>query len=229
MTGAPAAPGRLEYKFLLPGLTDQRAVDGVTARVAGLRRTFPPRQVSSLYFDSASYVAYAGSNAGNSERVKVRLRWYGALADSSPLTLELKHRANHHGWKSVYPEVPGGLASVPLRQLASRFANHVAPRHRLTVELLRLPIVLTSYRREYFTDLSGAVRVTVDTGLRFLDQRHHRCLNLRSDQVETSFSVVECKFQPERRADAVRLLRAFGPRQVRFSKYCFGLEHLRRR
>lgn len=228
LAGPPSAAGRLEYKFVLPHLTDQRAVWRVTSLVPGLRHAFPPRQVSSLYFDSTGYLAYAASNAGTSERVKLRLRWYDHLAADTRLTMEFKHRANHHGWKSSYPVAPGTLGPGSMREVPAQLARQVTPHDRLTVELLHLPVLVTSYRREYFTDASGAIRVTVDTGLSFFDQRHHRHVNLRVDRVEAGFSIVECKFRPEHRADAVRLLRRFAPRQVRFSKYCFGLEHLRR-
>jgi hypothetical protein len=224
-TDAPHA-GRREFKYLLPRVSDDRAAAMVRARVPGLREEFAPRLVSSLYFDTAGYSCYAQSNAGASERVKVRLRWYGALHPGTPLTLELKHRANHLGWKSQYALPPLDLAAAPLAALPARFAALVAPGERPLVEMLRLPILVTSYYRHYFATADGAIRVTVDARLRFIDQRLRPRLTRSSDVLSTDFAVVECKLAQSREADGARLLRALAPRQMRFSKYCCGVERL---
>jgi SPX domain protein involved in polyphosphate accumulation len=222
---APHA-GRREFKYLLPRVSDDRAVAMVRARVPGLRQEFAPRQVSSLYFDTASYTCFDQSNAGASERVKVRLRWYGAFHPETALTLELKHRANHLGWKSQYALPPLDLATIPLASLSSRFAALVSPRERPLVEMLRRPILVTTYWRHYFATADGAIRVTVDTGLRFIDQRLRPRLTRATDALSTDFAVVECKLAQSHEGEGARLLRALAPRQTRFSKYCCGVERL---
>ncbi len=225
---APHA-GRREFKYLLPGGAERRAVALVRARVPGLREEFAPRRVSSLYFDTASYACYAQSNAGASERIKMRLRWYGPLEADTPFTLELKHRANHLGWKSQYPVPPFDLGATPLAALSRRFVEMVSPRERALVALLRLPILVTSYHRHYFATGDGAIRVTVDTRLTFTDQRLRPRLTRVTDLHPADVAVVECKLAPARERDGARLLRALAPRQTRFSKYCHGIERLARR
>lgn len=218
--------GRREFKYILPSLAGGRAVSWVTARARALREEFPARQVSSIYFDSATYSCFRQSNAGESERVKVRLRWYDVLTPTSPLTLEFKHRANHLGWKSQHRFEVADLADRALRTLPALFAARVSPRERALVEQLRLPILVTTYYRHYFVTLDGGIRVTVDTGLRYLDQRLRPSLNLTRDAQSCDFAVVECKLEQSREADAAHLMRAFSPRHSRFSKYCDGLQRL---
>jgi len=218
--------GRREFKFVLSPMSERGAVSLVRARVPALRREFAPRQVSSLYFDSASYSCYHQSNAGVSERTKVRLRWYGDLEPSTPLTLELKHRASHLGWKSQYTLGAGDLAHVDLRDLHRRFAEFVAPAERGAVGMLRMPILVTSYFRHYFATLDGGIRVTVDGGLCFADQRRSQRLRLSGAGCASDLTVVECKMAPARVGDAAGLLRGLPQRHGRFSKYCHALERL---
>jgi len=218
--------GRREFKFRLSSMSERAAVALVRSRVPALRAEYAPRQVSSLYFDSASYTCYYQSNAGVSERAKVRLRWYGALAPCTPLTLELKHRANHLGWKSQYAFEDCDLSQVDLRELAGRFAEVVAPAERSVVRTLRMPILVTTYFRHYFSTADGGIRVTVDSGLRFTDQRRNRRLRLTGAGRASDLAVVECKTAPDRERDAAALLRGLPQRHGRFSKYCHALERL---
>lgn len=221
--------GRREYKHLLPSLQGRRAVSWVTTRAHALREEYQPRQVTSLYFDSAGYSCYRQSNAGASERVKVRLRWYGALETASPLTLEFKHRANHLGWKTQHAFSFADLAECNLRSLVSRFEHALDREERALVSQLRVPILVTSYFRHYFVTADGGVRVTVDTGLRYLDQRLRPVLNLTRDARHCDFAVVECKLEPGRDSHAPRLLCGLPLRHTRFSKYCHALQSLTER
>ncbi len=198
----------------------------VTTRVRGLREEYPPRQVSSLYFDSASYSCYCQSNAGASERVKVRLRWYGALVADSPFTLEFKHRANHLGWKTQHAFTLPDLRERNLRALGVRLEEGLGADARALMAHLRVPILVTSYHRHYFVTADGGIRVTVDTALRYFDQRLRPALNLTRDALHCDFAVVECKVEPRGEAQAGRLLRALPLRPTRFSKYCHALQSL---
>lgn len=225
----PPHGGRREYKHLLPSLSGVRAESWVTTRVRGLREEYPPRQVSSLYLDSASYSCYCQSNAGASERVKVRLRWYGALAADSPLTLEFKHRANHLGWKTQHRFTLPDFGGRNLRSLALQLEEGVGAVDRALMAQLRIPILVTSYHRHYFVTTDGGIRVTVDTALRYFDQRLRPTLNLTRDALQCDFAVVECKLEPRGEAHAGRLLRALPLRPTRFSKYCHALQSLARR
>lgn len=225
----PPHGGRREYKHLLPSLEGSRAVSWVTTRVRGLREEYPPRQVSSLYFDSANYSCYCQSNAGASERVKLRLRWYGDLVAESPLTLEFKHRANHLGWKTQHPFTLPDLRERNLRALGLRLEEGLGADARALMAQLRVPVLVTSYHRHYFVTTDGGIRVTVDSALRYIDQRLRPVLNLSRDAIQCDFAVVECKVEPRGESHASRLLGALPLRQTRFSKYCHALHSLTHR
>ena len=48
----------------------------------GFKLAFPTRQVSSLYYDTFDFKLYQISEAGISERKKIRLRWYDLDEDT---------------------------------------------------------------------------------------------------------------------------------------------------
>ena len=49
----------------------------VRVHPAGFRVSYPPRWVSSVYFDSPDLASYEENLCGISRRTKARLRWYG--------------------------------------------------------------------------------------------------------------------------------------------------------
>ncbi|MEO6447209.1 MAG: VTC domain-containing protein [Gemmatimonadaceae bacterium] len=148
-------------------------------------------------------------------------------ADTTAI-LKLKYRASHLGWKSLYPLEGLSLPSACLRDLPRIFAATVAPSERPVVELLRIPIVITTYFRHNFATADGGIRITVDTGLRFHDQRVGSTLRTTFDGTACDFAVVESKLEPAREAEAARMLRALAPRHTRFSKYCHAVGRVAR-
>jgi SPX domain protein involved in polyphosphate accumulation len=224
-----AHAGRREFKFLLMQRGGGDAPSRVAASVPALRREYPSRQVTSLYFDSPTLSSYQESTSGMSERVKVRLRWYGALTPETTAVLELKYRANQLGWKSQYALGALPLEDCSLGALARSFGSRVTPAERPLVEVLRVPILVTSYHRHYFCTADGAIRVTVDTGLCVRDQRLRPRLNLTFDGARSGFAVLECKLDPAREHEGMSLLRRLAPRHTRFSKYCHGVERILQR
>ncbi|MGQ0764809.1 MAG: polyphosphate polymerase domain-containing protein [Gemmatimonadota bacterium] len=220
--------GRRELKYLLRG-THEQAADAIRCRLPSLRPHHPPRRVSSVYFDTPGYASYAQSNAGLSERLKLRLRWYGALLPETRPILEIKTRAAERGWKRQM-ELPAiDLTRITWSELRRFLAAAVNGDDRLVVSLLSVPVLIASYTRNYFVSANRRVRVTVDTGLRYHDQRLRSTVNTAFDAVRANVSVLECKMSPSDQAQTEAMLRPLGVRQTRFSKYCHGVELLSRR
>jgi hypothetical protein len=195
--------------------------------VAALRRHHPARTVTSLYFDSASYSAYQDSIGGFSERLKVRLRWYGLPGAWTEPILELKHRSNHTGWKRTYRIGALDLGAMTWDELRPELARRVGPSAGAALARMPQPVLVSQYQRAYFHAPERGMRVTVDTDLRFFDQRWRPALNLTFNAIQAGFAVVECKAAPSRIHHAASALAPLGLRRTRFSKYCFGLERLR--
>jgi len=222
-------PVRSERKYLLPVRAGGSASALVRRRVPALERHHPARRISSLYFDTATYASYWQSNAGLSNRAKLRLRWYGDLGPDTRFRLELKRRANWFGWKVVADVESLDLAHLRWSTLRGELTRQVGGEARVALDLLPEPVVVTHYRREYLHAPSLGVRLTVDTDLTFYDQRLRSTPNLRFDRTRAPFTVIETKADKGHERVAIRLVRPLGLRHTRFSKYCFGLESFTKR
>lgn len=218
---------RRELKCLLPIVRGRPPAMLMASRAPALTLEYPPRQVSSIYFDSANYECYQSSNSGMSQRTKLRLRWYGDLRTNPEATLEIKHRINHLGGKSRHRLGRMNLLDMSWNTIRSEIGSRLTGRDRLIVEALRFPVLIATYYRHYFVTTDG-IRVTVDTDLRFFDQRFFAKPNLIFDSVRVGFEVLECKFDLSQQEEAYHLLRPLDLRWTRFSKYCYGLGALAR-
>ncbi len=219
---------RRELKVTVPG-PDRRAVlTRVRSLVPALTLEHAPRQVTSVYFDTPNYACYQSSTAGLTRRVKLRLRWYGEGSVASNLVLELKQRAGQQGWKTRHPVHGRDLQNMSWSELRSRVLAQLPPRDALLLAPLRVPVLLATYRRHYLSTRDRRVRVTVDCGLRYLDQRNRSYPNFVFDSVATNLSIIECKLEHGTDLSAARILEPLGVRWTRFSKYCYGLEALSR-
>lgn len=219
---------RREMKYLLPYSAGRSPELFVKALIPSLKVEYPPRLISSVYFDTASYASYEQSNSGMSERMKLRLRWYDDLRIAERPILEFKHRVNAQGWKRQYKLKPMQLDGVTWDVIRAQIASQVQDRNRLHIAALRFPILIASYYRHYFITVDRKVRLTVDTKLHFLDQRYRPRPNFTFDAAHGDFAVVECKLDKALDASAAGLVKPLGLRWTRFSKYCFGLDSLSR-
>jgi hypothetical protein len=219
---------RRELKYLLPYSAGRCPELFVKALIPSLKVEYPPRLISSVYFDTASYASYEQSNSGMSERMKLRLRWYDNLRIAERPTLEFKHRVNAQGWKRQYKLMPMQLEGVGWDVIRTSIAAQVLDRNSLHIAAFRFPILIASYYRHYFITVNRKIRLTVDTELHFLDQRYRPRPNFTFDAVHGDFAVVECKMDKTLDASAAGLVKPLGLRWTRFSKYCFGLAALSR-
>lgn len=227
-TGPGPSAGRGEKKFLVRGAAWLHPQTALAAKAPELRTAYPPRQISSLYCDTHDYRSYAHSVGGISERTKLRIRWYGALKHATEPVLEFKEKRNHRGRKAHHPLAPIDFRSGTWREIQASI------RAQLTevgagLRYLGHPVLINTYRRCYFATPDGQIRVTVDTGLRFYDQRMRSTPNFTFNACSFPGTILECKFTSDAERRAGELLRRLGARWTRLSKYCIGVEALSNR
>lgn len=216
--------GRRELKYLMPSRGGRSDVLRVQSLVPALGVQHQPRQVTSAYFDSAAYRAFRLSSAGSSHRLKMRLRWYGDPRRPSSPILELKFRLNHRGWKSRHVLDPMDLDRMTWAAIRAEVLRQVPDVDRLHVETLCVPVLIVTYRRHYLVTMDRRLRVTVDSDLRYFDQRTRARPNLVFDTVAAHFAVVECKMDAA--LDPGNVVGGLCLRWTRFSKYCHGVSVL---
>lgn len=213
---------RRELKYIFTSRSHDPA-RWVLGNIPSLQTEHRPRQVSSLYFDSLNYACYQESNSGASERTKLRLRWYGEYGDDTTGTLEFKRRLNHQGWKKQIGLGALRFADSRYSELRHAIAERLGHEDRALFFMFNHPTLIVTYHRHYFVTRDRRIRVTVDTSLRFFDQRLRLKPNLIFDSVKAGFEVLECKFAADLNPSEARILEPLGLRWTRFSKYCYGL------
>jgi SPX domain protein involved in polyphosphate accumulation len=166
----------------------------------GFKKSYPERQVNSLYFDTSEYDFYRQSIDGVFDRKKVRIRWYGELVQKKyQAQLEVKYKQGELGGKKIEILDDFVLKENLERNLCKRFLN---------LE----PTLITVYQRYYFEHFLKPVRLTVDIGL-------------KTNGTEHDFGVLEIKYSEDFKdtkfiAEVANTL----PLQLsQFSKYTLGV------
>ena len=220
----PREEDRLEIKFVFPGrmLSDARL--RVHMHPFGFTRTYSPRQVNNVYFDTPDLDALQTNEAGVARRMKVRVRWYGGIEHMLQPVLELKVKSGLTGRKLQYPLAKDFDLSAERWQTLTRLVRSALPSSMLHYSsFASIPALLNSYQREYYASGEGTIRVTVDHGIRSYDQRFSARANLRQESIGPDLVVVEFKAGMAEEAVLRRATSSFGWRISRNSKYVRGL------
>ncbi|MGI9590134.1 MAG: VTC domain-containing protein [Myxococcota bacterium] len=221
----PAAQPRVELKLPLANRTPAAVLGAIRRHPLGFERLHATRWIHNVYFDTPSLCCFQTSVAGASQRLKLRLRWYGAAAGEGVGALEWKWRRGGAGAKWVVPvRWEGELAKQPWSVLRRGFRCELDGRQRATFDALAIPTLLNRYRREYWISRDGRVRLTLDDSLVFVPQSGGLALQTRGALPWHRVQVLEVKLPTGEAGTAREALRGFPYRPARFSKYTTGIE-----
>lgn len=224
----PAEDWRYERKFLVRHV-DPRSVERfVLHHPAHFRVQYPARQVNNIYLDTASRRAYFETADGVATRVKHRLRWYGSLfGETGEALLERKAKQGLLGTKQQAPLPPFVWRErEPPPDLAALFAAAALPPLFAHAMPGLEPVLANHYARRYYASADGALRLTLDSDLRFLALRRRAAPVRRWRDLGTV--VLELKYAPGADAAARRAAQHWPFRATRSSKYARGIEGLAR-
>ncbi len=223
VTDKTITPKRLELKKVYSIYEFASLKKGLLLSNLRFRKTFPSRQINSLYFDNSEFSAMHDSISGSSERTKTRLRWYGDLEQVIDPVLELKHKKGSLSWKELYS------TSLKLKPSSDNWlnaftANENGSDHLNIKSILppdhTIPISLVSYFRNYFESFDGRIRATIDMNLSYRDQTLQRQPNFKIQRKDSSKVILELKLAKENLKMLRDLTYNLGFTPQRFSKYC---------
>ena len=142
---------RLERKFFIPDISVQIIENYIRLNCARFSPIYEPRQINNIYFDTPELDNYVSSCEGISSRVKIRIRWYGALLGviEKPV-LELKFKDNLYVKKKLFPMAPFELdGGLKVSAVYSALKKTKMP-WLIKANLISLrPVLLNSYQRKY--------------------------------------------------------------------------------
>ena len=216
---------RYERKFFISGITQAEIESIIKLHPSMFTEIFSERYVSNIYFDTFDLNNYFENIDGNSERMKVRIRWYGNLFGKveNP-TLELKIKKGLLGQKMKFSLLPFKLDQkinyIDFFALVknSGIENEI---DKLGLESF-FPVLLNGYKRKYFLSADKLYRITIDTDQIFygIGKRNNLFINKQEDRINV---IVELKYDVDADKNANKITSIFPFRLSKNSKYVNGV------
>lgn len=219
---------RYERKFLISELSLKEVEAIIKFNPHVFSEIFYKRRVNNIYLDSLDFGSYMDNIHGNSQRMKIRIRWYGKLFGliKNPV-LEIKARDNKLGKKTVFALRPFVLDQRFTNKLLQKevFAKSKLP--DWLIELLKLSqlSLLNSYKRRYFISADKQHRITLDDDLIFFKIKNRN--NLFKEKIADKRNVIlELKYKRKDDLKASQITQYFPFRMTKSSKYVQGIDLL---
>ena len=218
---------RYERKFLVSGLSKYEIESIVKNHPAMFMEAYPQRYVNNIYLDTNSMAYYFDNVEGLSQRLKVRIRWYGnQFGFIEKPVLEFKIKKGLVGGKDTFP-----LNSFHLNEKHSQkvqqelFTKSGLP--DALIEYLK-PLrfsLLNRYSRKYFESADRKFRITIDFDMEFY-KLHPANNSFNEKIIDYSTTVVELKYSDKHDDLARSIANSFPFRVTKSSKYASGIERL---
>jgi hypothetical protein len=221
---AKPEPLRYERKYLITDYSHQDVEQLIKFHPACFSEIFHQRSINNIYFDTLGMNHYYDNIEGASDRLKVRIRWYGKLTGKiSQPVLEYKIKKGLLGKKKSYLLHPFMLdTSFDKKQIENALRVSTIPLPVQHEVLSLKPALLNHYQRKYFL---SADRITIDYKLTFYQINYlynafiHQSVDHHTTILELKYDSV---FEPE--ADVVS--NAFPFSVTKSSKYLQGLQRI---
>jgi hypothetical protein len=216
---------RYERKFLISNVLNEHVKRVVLQHPTIFLEQFYRRNVNNIYFDTFNFKHYFDSVDGSTERIKVRIRWYGKLFGyiEKPV-LEFKIKRGLLGKKlsiAIHPFTLDHNCSFQ-----NVFNNLTYSEFYDLVDIKSLiPTLINQYSRNYYLSSCGNFRITIDSSMKYF---------LVSDIVTAPFLkitdnnsiILELKYDANNDYSSDRISNFFPFRMTKISKYVTGLNKL---
>jgi len=197
----------------------------VSLHPASFSEVFYERKVNNIYLDFPGLQNYEDNLDGKSEKLKIRIRWYGeTFGRIKKPFLEFKIREGELGRKRIFP-----LASFILDKnfgettLRGLFSRSKLPSEVREILKLTKVVILNTFLRKYFVSKDRDYRITLDTAFTFYKLRAIQ--NSFADKVSDGENIVlELKYKKAQDGEAEEITNNLPFRVTKSSKYVRGVE-----
>lgn len=214
---------RYERKFFIRDFTIDEVVAAVELHEQFFCEIYTKRFVNNVYFDTEGFSCYQDNVEGKSNRLKVRLRWYGDLFGTvqNPI-LEIKIKQGHLGKKITLPM--RSFVFTDLSDVEEVFKEVATRNPDLPVDLSFFrPTLMNRYSRTYYLSSDQKFRITLDNQQQFYEVDDRRAKELHSIK-DTHSTILELKYGTEDDAAARRVAGKLPFQRTRSSKYVRGID-----
>ncbi len=218
---------RFERKFLITDHASAEVKQLLKYHPAAFSEIFYERTINNIYFDTLGFSNYYDNVEGETERLKVRIRWYGDLFGKieKPI-LELKIKKGLLGKKDSYNLLPFTLdTNFSKEQIINAIAAADMPVHVRDLMLSLQPALLNRYTRTYYLSEDKKFRITIDRDLTYykIGYWHNTFLNKSVDHQAT---VLELKYDASMETEAKIIGNGLPFAMTKNSKYLQGIERI---
>ncbi|MCP5362199.1 MAG: VTC domain-containing protein [Hyphomicrobiales bacterium] len=226
-TRLPENDHRIELKAVGAPIQEGALLAWLASHPARFHIHYPERTVYNLYYDSHQLHAFQDALAGNLQKMKYRLRWYNQGLTATQATLEYKARFGTSGKKISAPiRLPYPLHTHTHLQLRQHIYEQLPEGLQIYFLENSEPILLNTYRREYYISGDKQLRITIDRHLEIYDQRFTTGPSLTLPAMLPECTIVEYKYPVTYQDNARQILQSAPLKPSRFSKYSIGLQYI---
>lgn len=216
---------RYEKKFTLISSNIDEVYERYFSNLYPIEEIHTERKVNSIYFDNVNFDVYNDSISGVKDRIKTRVRWYGADNIVDP-QLEFKLKNGDVGFKEIYP-----LKKIDINQPINRkmFDSNfrisaLIKKHYIYLSQMN-PILFCAYKRKYFISKDKKTRITIDKDLEYSPV--NQVSNINSQKLKLgNIIIIELKSSIKDYENFSNSGQYIKSNQTRFSKYTFGIEKI---
>jgi len=214
---------RYEKKYAVRGLSLCEVLRLLKHNCGFFKEIYSTRSVNNIYLDTIDYDNYLDNIEGNTNRVKIRIRWYGDLFGliEKPV-LEVKVKKGGVGKKISLPIDPFFISKN--KKIDEIYQGVNLLKYGVAIDMKQLfPALMNRYTRKYFLSEDGRYRVTVDS-----EQDYYK-INRAFDKIgrkhhNDEVVILELKYDVTDEADASAISTSFPFRVTKSSKYVSGLQ-----
>ena len=166
--------------------------------LSGWFKQYPDRVINNIYLDNTSNSCFFDSIEGHLNKKKYRIRWYGELFTTNNQEIEnsnfeIKIKRDALNYKRIFPldkfSLPKNIIFSELLEMTMNLINDKDKEiENLNIKNFE-PVFLNSYSREYYIDISGDIRLTIDRKQKFYSVHPIVCSKVNNNDV-----IVELKF-----------------------------------
>lgn len=218
---------RFERKIQISELTRFEIESIIKHHPAIFREIYPQRYVNNIYFDTVNMSHFLDNIDGVSQRLKVRIRWYGDIFGfiKEPV-LELKIKKGLVGSKRKFILKPFYFdKTYNLKMQQELFVNSNLPENiQEDIKSLRITL-LNHYLRKYFISSDNKIRLTMDFNMEYYKLNQiSNSFNIKN--IDRKNTIIELKYS-NTDAEIIESITNHLPfRLTKNSKYVTGLKNI---
>lgn len=219
---------RFERKFIFEDMLLEDIIQNVVfTNPFCFKEIYHRRSVNNIYFDDQNMSFYRQNVAGDANREKYRLRWYGDdFTRVSNPTFEIKKKFGETGDKYSYKfkKLSFDLKDIDAIAAQAILVNQLDKEDNITLcnNLKQLePGLYNTYERRYFLSHCERFRITLDYNMSFYNIKS---MSFLTSKITASDIVLELKYQKEYDNESRELTQFLPVRLSKNSKYVRGVD-----